>query len=62
MYSHNFIKGARTSVARGNPLAKTPKETGITLSFRLYGMKTLKTEEALWILAEIGFDSVEFTV
>ena len=43
-------------------LAEIRKETGITLGFGLYGMKILKTEEALLILAEIVFDSIKFTV
>lgn len=34
----------------------------LTLGFSTYGMKTLRTEEAIGHLARIGFDSVELTV
>src|SRR5258707_314054 len=36
-----------------------PKRAGLTLGFSTYGMPKLKTEEALAVLARIGFDSVE---
>ena len=62
MHRRNFVKLAGTSVTGGNLLAKAPKEKDITLGFELYGMKVLKTDDALRILDEIGFDSVEFTV
>ena len=35
---------------------------GMTLGFSTYGMKSLKTEEALEVISEIGFDAVEVTV
>ncbi len=38
----------------------TPK--GCTFSFGTYGMKTLKTERAVEVLAGIGYDGVELTV
>ncbi len=36
------------------------KETALTLGFSLYGMKTLKTGDALLRLSSIGYDSAEF--
>lgn len=40
----------------------TPKRKGCTFSFGTYGMKTLKTERAIEVLADIGYDGVELTV
>jgi sugar phosphate isomerase/epimerase len=37
-------------------------QRGITFGFSTYGMKTLKTEKAVKMLAGIGFDSVELNV
>ena len=38
---------------------KERRHPSLTLGFSLYGMKTLKTEEALRHLSKIGYDSVE---
>ena len=38
---------------------KERRHPSLTLGFSLYGMKTLKTEEALRQLSKIGYDSVE---
>ena len=35
---------------------------GLTLGFSTYGMRQIKTEQALKMLAEIGFDAVELTI
>ena len=60
MNRRHFIQ---TSVALGSlPLLAAPEQRrhpALTLGFSLYGMKTLKTEEALKHLSKIGYDSVE---
>ena len=60
MNRRHFIQ---TSVALGTiPLlaaSKKRRHPALTLGFSLYGMKTLKTEEALKHLSKIGYDSVE---
>ena len=38
---------------------KAAKKRGLPLGFGTYGMKTLKTEKAFEVLADIGFDAVE---
>lgn len=40
----------------------TVEEEGCTLGFSTYGMKSLKTEQAIDHIREIGFDSFEMTV
>ncbi len=35
---------------------------GVTFSFGTYGMKTMKTEDAIRTVADIGYDAVEITV
>ena len=40
--------------------ALSAPEKNLTLGFSLYGMKTLKTGDALLRLSSIGFNSVEF--
>lgn len=52
--------GAVTLAADANSVA-SPK-AGITFGFSTYGTKTLKTERAIEVLAEIGYDSVELNV
>lgn len=42
--------------------ARAADDTGCTLSFGTYGMKTLKTEDAVRAVARAGFDGVEITV
>lgn len=42
-------------------LAAKPKG-GMTFGFSTYGMKTLKTERAIQVLSDIGYDSVELNV
>ncbi len=39
-----------------------PATTTMTLGFSTYGMKTLKTERALQVIDECGYDAVEVTV
>lgn len=38
------------------------RQAGMTLGFSTYGMKSLKTERAIEVISEIGFDAVEITV
>jgi len=47
------------TAARG--VADTARE-GVTFSFGTYGMPSLKTEEALRVIAEVGYDGVELAV
>ncbi|MDA1012898.1 MAG: sugar phosphate isomerase/epimerase [Planctomycetota bacterium] len=42
--------------------ADTPPRKGMTLGFSTYGTKSLKTEQALALIDDAGFDAVEMTV
>ncbi|MBQ15926.1 MAG: hypothetical protein CMJ65_02250 [Planctomycetaceae bacterium] len=46
----------------GNWLPAAPARGGMTFGFSTYGAKTLKTEAAIDLVADIGFDSVELTI
>ena len=52
---------AGLSVVPALTAAATTRQ-GMTIGFSTYGMKTLKTEEALKQVAKIGFDAVEMAV
>lgn len=45
---------------RLSPAADKPK--GVTFSFGTYGMESMKTEDAIRTVAEVGYDGVEMTV
>jgi len=57
---------AAVLLSSGTTLAKDrsapAKQGGCTLGFSTYGMKSMKSEQAICVLAEIGYDSVELTV
>lgn len=46
----------------GRPSLRAASGPGITFGFSTYGMKTLKTERAIAVLGEIGYDSVEINL
>jgi sugar phosphate isomerase/epimerase len=43
-------------------LAASTEQQFMMLGFSTYGMKSLKTEEAIRLISQIGFDSIEITV
>lgn len=55
------MAGSVAALSAG-PLRGEPKAEHLTLGFSTYGMKTLKTEDALRLIERIGFDAVEITV
>ena len=61
MNRRQFISNS-TLLASATAFGAAPpkKEDNLTLGFSLYGMKTLKTGDALLRLSSIGYDSVEF--
>ncbi len=54
----SFAVGALPG-ARGAGNEPAPKGNGCTFSFGTYGMKTLKVEEAIKIVADTGYDGIE---
>jgi sugar phosphate isomerase/epimerase len=52
---------ALSGVANAKYGGDSPR-AGMTLGFSTYGMKSLKTERAIEVISEIGFDAVEITV
>ena len=62
----SFLAQSATALAAGN-VANAIDDGGaprrsMTLGFSTYGMKSLKTERAIEVISEIGFDAVEITV
>ena len=57
---HGGLAMASVVAAPSLTWAAEPKPgASMSLGFSLYGMKRLKTEEALRVVAEIGYDSAE---
>lgn len=59
MASAALLLSHRDSLLAQHQLGEKP---GCTLGFSTYGMKSLKTEQAIKTLSNIGFDSIELTV
>ena len=51
------VGAAPVALGAGNESA--PKGKGCTFSFGTYGMKTLKVEDAIKIVADTGYDGIE---
>ena len=47
---------------RPEPQQQPPTRRGCTLGFSTYGMKSLATEKAVQVVADVGFDAIEITV
>lgn len=50
------------ALALNTPSVSAASGRGITFGFSTYGMKTLKTERAIEVLGEVGYDSVEINI
>jgi inosose dehydratase len=63
MHRRRFLQvGLGAGLAAATPLAAAPRPAALTLGFSTYGSKTLKTEQAIDMLAATGFDSIELTI
>ena len=54
--------GALASLTRSKPARADNKPAGVTFSFGTYGMKSMKTEDAIRTVAEVGYDGIELAV
>ena len=63
MNRRRFLVGTASALILGPSVwgarEKRPARRGLALGFGTYGMKSLKTEKALTVLSDIGFDAVE---
>ncbi|MFP6767960.1 MAG: sugar phosphate isomerase/epimerase family protein [Planctomycetaceae bacterium] len=65
MQRRDFLAAGLTAAvynSTGVSLPAAPTRDGMTFGFSTYGAKALKTEAAINLLADIGFDSVELTI
>jgi len=56
------VAGATCAFQENAIRAAQPPRPGMTLGFSTYGMRGMKTEEAIMALAKIGYDSVELNI